>query len=288
MVDNYPEFLELLDSFKKDRLIKLLYRGVTKDFAFNCLNLDLKFNTIDQFAEQLFYFGEKSKYFWNERINASKHDFNFDINDISDDFFKFIFNEFNKLILANNKIGTKKYFDKNLKTILFFKQLENCSLFLEKVRLLSQTEKTRLRNYYLRILHQLGESAYKANSQFISSSTNERIAKFREKNEIIINFWDLDFTKQHQFVDLPMFEGKPYEKQKEISVFTVILPHYIYSFKYKNIIYPNPAIKTTRNLELAIFNGLDIKQDSILEKLKKQTNYEKGVETDGYNYKEIK
>ena len=93
MVDYYSEFLELLDSFKEDRLIKLLYRGVTKDFAFKCLNLDLKCNTIDQFAEQLFYFGEKSRYFWNERINSSKQEFNFEINDTSDEFFKYIFKE---------------------------------------------------------------------------------------------------------------------------------------------------------------------------------------------------
>jgi len=63
----YDNFLERLEYFKKIGFIKILKRGVTKKFAFQRVNLDLKYNSMDQFAEKIFYYGEKSKYFWEQK-----------------------------------------------------------------------------------------------------------------------------------------------------------------------------------------------------------------------------
>lgn len=288
MDEDYIRFCDLLKESKEKGILKMLHRGMTKDFAFNELKLDVNFNTIDQFKEKLYFYGEKSKYFWNDKLNTSKDHFEFDINDTSEDFFTYIFKEFNKLIQFHTNQVTTQYFEKNITTISFFSQLRNIKLFLLKINHLSAEERINIRNYYLRILHQLGESTYKKNSQFISSSTSEKVPERLKRNEIIINFWDLDFSRPDITADIPKFVGKPYKNQKEISVFTVILPHFIYSFKYQNSTYPNPAIKTTKNLEFAILCGLDIIQENFSENLKKDTNYNKGIETDGKEYWEIK
>lgn len=59
----YNNFLKRLDYFKIETGMKILKRGVSKKFAFKILNLDPKFNSLEQFSEKLFYYGEKSKYF---------------------------------------------------------------------------------------------------------------------------------------------------------------------------------------------------------------------------------
>lgn len=288
MNESYQLFLDLLKDSKEKGQIKILHRGMSKNFAFNKLNLDVNLNTIDQFAEKLFFYGEKSKYFWNEKLNTSKHKFEFEINDTSDNFFKYIFNEFNKLIDSHKNEMTDRFFLKNEVTVSFFSRYENIDLFIDKIKQLTQNDRILVRNYYLRILHQLGEVTYKENSQFISSSTSENVAKKFSKSEIMINFWDLDFIKHDLAIDVPMFIGKPYRSQKEISIFTVILPHFIYSFNYQNTIYPNPAIELSKDMELAVFCGLEIKQENFKEKLKTETNYSSGIEKNGNKYSEIK
>jgi len=52
-----------------------------------------------------------------------------------------------------------------------------------------------IRNYYLRILHQLGESNFKNQSNFVSSSEKRKVARKFSKSEIIINFWDINIKK---------------------------------------------------------------------------------------------
>lgn len=287
MKKTYDIFLDCLYSYKRDKVIKILHRGINKEFAFKTLNLDLNHNSIEQFAERLFFYGEKSKYFWNEKISSKRERLEFDINDISDDFFRYIFSELNQLISNHTKPATSRFFKRNLNTVSFFSNSDNINSFFLHLHKLSSSEKTQIRNHYLRILHQLGETDYYATSQFLSSTTSENVAKKFAKNEIVINFWELNIKKDFYTFDIPYFIGKPYKNQKEISVFTVILPQYIYSFTYKGKTYLNPAIEKIVNPEIAIFSGLDIEQSNFPEKLKANTNYIRGVITDGEKYDEI-
>lgn len=284
MNSSYKKFFSTLEKFKKEKLIVLLHRGMTKKFAFDKFNLDIKFNTIEQFSKMLFFYGEKSRYYWNERINKQKSDFNFEINDTSDSFFEFIFNEFSILIKNPRNDATIKYFQRNKEIADYFGNDKNIKVFLNKIKLLSDDKKIFFRNYYLRIIHQLGETSYKKNSLQISSSKNEKKTKEFSNDEIVINFWDFNFTNQVKHNELPIFKGKPYKNQEEITIFSVILPHYIYSFKYNDQIYLNPAIYNTINYDIAILCGLEINQDDIVEKSKSETNYSNIVFTDGKDY----
>jgi len=285
MNEKHNKFLDILKNAKESGAIKLLYRGVSKKFAFKSVGLYTKYNTLNQFQEKLFFFGEKSKYFWNEKLKTRKY--NFTLNDTSDDFFKFIFNDLSKLINSFDNPATGRYFKRNSSTVEFFKEIKNIDLFIKKINKLNDRERTIVRNYYLRIIHQLGESEYKENSSFVSSSKNKFVAKKFSKNGIIINFWDFNFGNYKPEYDIPLFMGKPYKNQSEISIFGVILPHYIYSFKYKNKLYPNPAINDTNDLQGAILGGLDINQENFKERLHTETIYTKGVTTEGRELKEF-
>lgn len=207
----YNDFLERLEYFKRTRFIKIMKRGLTKKFAFKRVNLDPNSNSFDQFAEKLFFYGEKSKYFWEQKIGRQ-----FSINDIGESTFEYIFTKFKEI--SENKDanqGTSNYRIKNSKTFEYFNDVKNLSLFVNATNNLVIEEKKRFRNYYFRIIHQLGETDYKKASLNISGSEEEEITKQFSNNEITINFWDLNFNQfQSQTKFMPMFKGKTIQKPK--------------------------------------------------------------------------
>jgi len=280
----YMTFLSRLDYFKNEKLIKVLKRGVSKKFAFKRVNLDLKSNSLNQFAEKLFFYGEKSKYFWEQKIGRE-----FSINDIGQDIFKYIFEKFKEISEKEDcNQGTKNYLKKNRKAFNYFKDTQNIKSFINTIDKQNKETKKQLRNYYFRIIHQLGETDYKKSSLNVSGTTNEEVAKTFSNNEIIINFWDFDFNQFNlQISDTPFFVGKPYKNQEEISVFGVIFPHYIHSFEYDNQYFYNPALFKGNNYDNIILGGFDIDQKGFETKFKSDTSYEIGLIDNGREQYEI-
>ena len=284
-IEFYNDFLESLNYYKSNNVIKVLKRGVSKEFAFKNFNLDIKHNSLQQFSERLFYFGEKSKYFWEQKMERQ-----FSINDFGDNVFKFIFKKLNEIAKHSNpKAGTIIFRNKNRIAFDFFDNPNNLTIFLKKSTELEEFEKKQLRNYYFRIIHQLGETDFANFSINISGSENEFVARKFSKNQIIINYWDFDFNHFSIKEDsCPIFIGKPYKNQKEISVFGAIFPQYIYSFKYKNEIYYNPALFKNQDFQITVLTGFDIDQTDFKERLKSETNYEMGISQTENNISEIK
>jgi len=281
----YNNFLKRLEYFKNEKLIKILRRGVSKKFAFKRVNLDSKFNSFDQFAKKLFYYGEKSKYFWEQRLGRK-----FSINDIEKGIFKYIFEKFKEISEKKDcNQGTKNYILKNKKTFDYFSDLQNIEIFVNTINLLDKETKKQLRNYYFRIIHQLGETDYKKSSLNISGTTNKEVARQFSNNEIIINFWDFDFNQfELQVRDVPLFKGKPYKNEDEISVIGVIFPHYIHSLKYENQFFYNPALFKGTDYDNMILGGFDIDQTGFESKFKSDTSYEMGLLDNGNEQQEIK
>ena len=287
--DNNKEkqFLEKLNFFKQKNIVKILYRGFNKSYAYPIYKLNHKNNNINQFAEKLFYFGEKSRYF-KKQIGER----NFELNEISNEVFQYIFEIFHKFSNNPQKNQKKRYFTKNSGKFVFFSKLGNLERFLNEITLLSDNQKTQLRNYYFRIIHQLGDNDFKKNSLLVSSSSNEKITDtFSKKNGIKIYFWDFEFNNFH-FIEnenIPIFSGKPYKNQKEISIFGAIFPHYIYAvldLESNHKIY-NPAIQNIENFEEVILNGFNLNQTNFSQILKNETTYEFGIENQSNNYKLI-
>lgn len=284
MKNTTDQFKSRLQFYREKGWIKLLHRGINKRFAFNQFNLDITYNTIEQFGELLFYFGEKSKYYWEQKVGKK-----IGLNDVSMSTFEYIFNCFNEIALRGNpNRGTFNYRKKNRPAFLFFSDKENLHAFTSEILKLRLEDKTQRRNYYLRIIHQLGETSHKKTSLHISTTTELEVARDFSKGDIVIKFWDFDFGRLPLMaIKVPDFIGKPYKNQKEISLFSVIFPHYIYSFEYSGKLYYNPAIFSGINIDSMILNGFVIDQSKFRLRLQKETNYRSGVWSNGSIFREI-
>lgn len=280
----YKIFLEHLDCFKKKELITLLMRGVSMEHAFSRVNLDPEYNTLDQFAERLFFFGEKSKYFWKQKFSRE-----IEFNDISTGIFTCIFNFLGEIAKKKEcNAGTFNYRAKNHTTFEYFSTVNNLGEFVRKTGSLDDLTKRQLKNYYLKIIHQLKETNYIKSSLFISSTLNKETARKFSNNEIIINFWDLNINEfEPTFLELPMFKGKPYEYQEETSIIGVIFPHYIHSFEYDKNYFYNPALFTGTDYDNMILGGFIIDQTEFACKMHTNTSYKTGLADDGSQQNEI-
>lgn len=271
---HYDHFLLRLNFFKKKGLLKLLHRGVSKKFAFKRFNLDIKYNSLEQFAERIFFFGEKSKYFWEQKIGRE-----ININDIGDHTFQYIFELLHQIANKDNvNSGTDNFRKRNTKVFMYFADSKNIPDFLSIIKNIEPNQRKKIRNYYFRIIHQLSETKYKKTSLYLSGSTDPNVTHDFSSNEIMINFWDFNFNNIFiQNTMIPVFLGKPYKNQKEISIFSAIFPHHIYSFKYRDQLYVNPALFKSNNFDEMILSGFDIEQANFKERLSTDTLYDKGV-----------
>ena len=286
--ENIDKFIDRLNFYKREKVIKTLYRGFSKEFAFPVYNLNLKYHNVNDFAKCLFYYGDKSKYFWEQKNGR-----NFGLNDTSDKVFEYIFDLFCKIAKNPKKEKTIIYIKKNSKQFNFFLDKDNKIKFIKETKSINENNRNELRNFYFRIIHQLGETQLKDKSILISASEEEKESeKFSGKNGIKIYFWDFDFNNI-PFINnnkIPIFQGKPYKNQKEVSIFGVIFPHYIYAVKdleNEKIIF-NPALKNIKNFDEIIFAGFDIDQTNFSLNLKNQTNFEFGLQYNSSEFKLIK
>ena len=220
--DRIKLFHARLNFYKQQGWIKLLHRGVNKEFAFLPFNLSTKHNTIEQFAERLFFYGEKSKYHWKQKIGIE-----IDLNDVSNRTFTHIFKCFNEIAtIKNANPGTRTYRKKNISAFSFFANKNNLPRFLNEIKTLDNEQKRQRRNYYFRIIHQLGETDHKKMSLHISSTTDFNVAENFSNGEIVVNFWDFNFKNfPLAKIKIPDFIDKPYKNEREISLFSVIFPN---------------------------------------------------------------
>lgn len=276
----YEKFLKILSDYSNKDKVEILHRGFTKEYAFDKFNLDVKYNSIEQFGERLFFFGEKSKYFQIE-----KHKLKFELNDISNPIFKQIFDIYMSLEID---LIPSIFYENNKKTFEYF-TVDNEQNFLKKINSLSEKCQMNLRNYYFSILHQLENNDFKGESFLVSTSSNLSVANgfTLGKGGIIINFWNWK-SKENMcdFKDLPYFNGVPYPYEDEISIFGAIFPHYIYSFTYEGELYVNPNLFDENDFEIVLFTGFDIDQTDFKAKLEKMTSYKSYLINNGEKFEE--
>lgn len=272
MQEKYKLFTDRLSTMHENGEVKILYRGMSKKTEFETFNIDLEDYNIEQFAQKLFFFGNKSVYFVREKYNED-----FKINDISPELLDFIFDEFFKLRKSTSK-RLKTFIEANKEKFSFFFNKENKAKFIESV--LAQNEEDILitRNYLFSILHQIGNfSKYKKQSHFLSSTSKEEVAKHFSKEDFIIKFWE-PILRKKEYEGVYLFNSFVYAEQEESSIFTAIFPHYILSFTYKDKEYFNPHISSCIDLDFCIYFGFDINQENFISRLHSETILQKGVE----------
>ncbi|WP_418124405.1 hypothetical protein ACNFU2_07020 [Chryseobacterium sp. PTM-20240506] len=281
MTTTYDKFLAALREFSKSGKIQILHRGLKREDAFKKFNLDTKHNTLEQFGERLFFFGEKSRNFQIGNKNLKVK-----INDTSTEVFKKIFEIY--LTLATEYIPAD-FYNLNKDKFAFF-DVVNQNSFLKNINELSETCKVYLRNYYFLILHQLDYNDFKEISLLLSSSPDELQAANHSigKNGIKINFWQRNKIKPNcDFKNLPIFIGTPHPEENEESIFGAIFPHYIYSFECEGKIFINPNIPDLDDYDVIFYAGFDIDQSDFKEKLKKMTSYQSYLENNNGTLEEI-
>lgn len=270
------EFRERLELYENKGTIKVFYRGICFQSALSVFKINRESpDLMKKFAEKIFYYGDKPQYFKLEKNNSEKK---FSINDTSDEMFKFIFEEFNRLQFS--KDSTVEYhIAKNLKEINFFFNIDSKTIFLKKVEEYSDIAKVELRNYLLSFLHRVGDkTAYKKQSLFTSTTTSLTTARNFGK-DVVLKFWK---PKSH----LKVYDGEfkfddnIYPEENELTLLGGIFPTHLFSFEYmRKDEYYNPNILDVENIDIAIINGLDIDQTDFSNRLPKETLHSNGLTT---------
>jgi len=131
---NLCNHLNLSQSSKK---VQIVYRGESKENLSNKLNE--QYGT-QKFFEYLFVIGEKAKYFWSQtRTSLENLNYLKSIEDTDNETFKFIFNEFNSILVRGNSNifeNRARRLDEFKETqpdfISFFSNVRNLKKFLKK------------------------------------------------------------------------------------------------------------------------------------------------------------
>lgn len=217
---------------------QIIFRGVSIERACKIAGVKSSFlgdhkKTLNKLGRSTFFIGEKASSYSYKSDEVS---FPIDINNVHDDIFKDIFNEFKHLV--NSRKAINNSFDNNfLNYFITFNEIQ----FVESIDKMDDEQKKLIKFYYLWLLHTIGDTAYKKYSHFVSTSKNYEIANKFGHREMVYCGWiprpikdravylgsivqSIDLIKS---VGLPFYSDEPYPSEQEVSVLGAIFPHYI-------------------------------------------------------------
>lgn len=291
--DRFSTFYEYL--IKNPKRIKLIYRGENYSNLKDKLNLnnDTDYNKLNHFV---FLIGEKGRVYREKYKTKIKNKNKLhSIDSIENKLFNIIFKKLNILLSKSTKPEVTAFKTINTEFSKYFKNKINKQDFINKINLVfKDSEKLRIRDYYLSLLHTIGTIGFYNNSFFTSSSTSYDKAKKFTKNSnnsekiifvswikyplynIGISFNYLNLIKPILFkFGFPTYKQSFFPAQNEISVKGGILPHFILGYiRVEDDIFEiNPNFFfTTKNFDEIVSDGFDIDQSSFTQELNK-TNY---------------
>jgi len=281
-------FLERFSLLKKSDVM-FLYRGENKQKLLYKYN-ESEYNFPVIFSHKFFIIGDKGRNFLEgltEEVRSSMSVYN--IKNISENFFREIFNMVTKLLsIDNSKISNFK--SKNIQLSDYFLNQKNVDDFCEKINVLDEKERISARDYYLTILHSYSKSTYYPFSFLLSTTSNIKIAEEFAgafESEIIIYSWlpkesNSQYTLIHDYlnniekillsIDLPVYFSR-FFNQQEITLKGGLLPHYIIGYSYiksnKKHFEINPWFLNEELNDNWVLEGLPINQDNFWTELKK-------------------
>jgi len=273
---------------KNDDEVCFVYRGVSKKYLF-----DRFVKEGDAFKEysvmdKLFFFGDKSKSYLKKLGQEKQKKYLTNIEDSSYNAGIYIFDKFKKLSSAKNPY-TQRYLNK-ITYFQYFLDENNRDKFSKAIKVSGQ----KVRDYYLSLLHTVGNFCIPNNSFHISSTLKFDIAKNfagadddryvllymhrvsdslpREKEiKILLKKYDLPFLD----------EVSIYPDQCEITIRAGMYPHDLFAVYnlVSEVLWVNPHIFTEYNKDLDLTkNSLIIPQSNFASKLVEETNFS------GYNF----
>lgn len=229
------------------------------------------------------------------------------IQDISGDAFEKIFWKIREILTTKRKDVVSNFKKSNPTFKDYFYERENLFDFLKKIENLNYIEKFKVRNYYIRLIHTIGEMGnYNELSLCVSLSTDLKIAQeFSGEGGIILYYWlpaplerfgtsieiihqSISFNSENE---LPVYFSDYYPKQKEFTLTGGLLPHHLIGYQKKDSFVFNPhLINSTQSFnEDFIEDGLEINQEKLRESLERSSEYGKMLRVTGnFLYQDIK
>ncbi|MBK6819422.1 MAG: hypothetical protein IPG85_07395 [Bacteroidetes bacterium] len=177
-------------------------------------------------SEFVFMLGEKGKVYRKTYRNSLNRNQVFSINSTADKVFEYIFDKINKVISSTKNIKIKQHLDLHKDLNNFFNNKANKEIFIAKIRTLEASSKLKVRDYYLRFLHQYGKVGLSNKSFFISSTQSMSTAKYFASNEngedIIFLSWQIMRYDSNiaicKRLELPVFHSAPFRWQREVTL----------------------------------------------------------------------
>lgn len=291
------KFNSFVDTLINERHIaKILFRGDN----FSNVKLKLKLNSDNEyqtFNQFLFLIGEKGRVYRDkykrEILDKSKI---YPIDSTNREIFASIFKKLNQLFKKHlEKYEVAKCKENNSSFYHYFSDNRNKDKFLSIVsEIRDKNSKIKIRDYYLWLLHKIGQVGFYNNSFLLSTTTNYNIAvefsyNAEHSERLIFICWipyplrksaiSINYINQSRKtiskLNLPIYNRPFYMNQNEISLKGGILPHFILGYlKYSTkdfIINPN-LFTDNRNPSEIIKDGFKIDQSGFHKALNK-TDY---------------
>jgi len=289
-------FLRHLQQEADNGRVKIVYRGDKLKTLFRKANvyfdaIDPDYNAV---LNSLFILGEKGKHFYKVN-NSHSTGRKFALDDVGNACFSHIFDHLAKTIKSKEE-HQREFFRKNALFRDYFVDKINKPLFLKAIIRIDPRRLLVIKTYYLTVLHQLSAVNYRNKSLLVSTSEDRNMAlsfagHLRKEPGFLIHAWTTAPASLKQYfkgTGLPMYREAPFKKQKEISFFAGILPHYIIGLELvgKGITFYNPAITSNNITPLTFTHGLDIDQSNF-EHFFKQSVYSSVYATDGHDHVEL-
>ncbi|MCW3111038.1 MAG: hypothetical protein JWQ09_5544 [Segetibacter sp.] len=295
----FNTFLLAFVRFSNSRAIDPIYRGENLDILYKKLGLDRVHENDSShraLLERLFMIGDKSKNYFSKEIFGFNHKWSFGINDCSQTVLNFIFDSISDCAKKHPAVSVRQFFHSNsLFKEYFLDKRGNKKTFVSSIQNLPRNKQISIRNYYLKLLHQIGSINYRDRSNIISTSKNYLIANnFASGNCVqegaIIHAWEPRISNDQIFKNhsLPKYRGRPYHFQDEISIIAGLFPHYIIGLEILSTgkLHLNPNIFSNEIDKGLFVDGMKIDQTSFEEIIQK-TNYSRYFISNGQSYNDI-
>lgn len=301
-----PQQLEKFNSFllqfarlSNSRNITPIYRGEKKATLYAKLGIPYKSGQTDnhrELLERLFMIGDKSKSYLSKEHFGLKRTWQFEINECDEGAYGYIFDTMCECIKKIKSKNVNTFFDNNTDFTTYFKnKAGNKEHFISTACLLPQEKKLAMRDYYLKLLHQIGSIHYRDRSNLTSTSRNYAEAKrfgggSEAEGAVVIHAWEPVVAKffTNKKYGLPVYKGRPFRSQQELSLLAGIFPHYIIGLEVlpERKMYINPNLFENRINGDTFFDGFAIDQRRF-EVIIQQTNYDRYFIGDSNGYRDV-
>lgn len=239
------------DFLKNNSKSKIIFRGENYENIKSKLNLTGNEDFL-KLSYYTFLIGEKGRVYRKEFKDKIKNKSKiYSVDCVEEKLIKHIYDKLNTIFISSKKPEVLNFISTNSDLAGYFiNKKKNRSDFLTKFQSIhNELEMIKFRDFYLNLLHQIGQIGFHDNSFFVSTSTDFEIAKsFALKqsksegivfvgwityplNRIGINFNYLNQLKPRiKEIGLPIYETSFFPKQREITIKGGLLPQYILGY----------------------------------------------------------